>query len=368
MAPARSKSNPRISKLRRAIKQSGADALLVTNFKNVTYLSGFTGEDSYLLVTSREVIVFSDPRFAEQLESECPDFQIDIRQPGTSLLGAVAKAATKAKLQRLAIEGTSMTVHMLGQLSGKLPKVEIKPVNGLVEDLREIKDKTEIAQIRESVAIAEKAFAVAKAGLRGDQSEKEIEAILTYEIQRNGGSGPSFPPIVGVGPRAALPHCKPNMTRIEEDDFVLIDWGADYQFYKSDLTRVLFYGKVPAKMKKMYETCLKAQLAAIDAIKPGAIMADVDKAARSIISKAGWGKYFRHSLGHGIGLDIHESPRLGSLSNRPLEPGMVVTVEPGIYLTGFGGVRIEDDILVTKDGHEVLTNVPKSFEEATISL
>ncbi|MBA2115999.1 M24 family metallopeptidase [Bremerella alba] len=368
MAISRSKSNPRVTKLRRQLKQCGADALLVTNFKNVTYLTGFTGDDSYLLVTAKDEVLFSDPRYTEQLEQECPHVKLEVREPGTSILDSVATAVTKAKIGKLGIESLSMTVQLFNKVVAKLPKVEIKPLNGLVEDLREIKDKGEIVQIREAVSLAEKAFAVLKAGLRGEQTEKELEALMTYEIQRNGGRGTSFTPIVGVGPRAARPHGTPGMVKMEEDSFVLIDWGADYQFYKSDLTRVLFYGKVPAKMRKMYETCLKAQLAAIDKIKPGVIMSDVDKAARSIIAKAGWGKQFGHGLGHGIGLDIHEAPRLNSLSNRPLEPGMVVTVEPGIYFPGFGGVRIEDDILVTKDGHEVLTSVPKTFEEATISI
>ncbi|GAA4423296.1 Xaa-Pro peptidase family protein [Bremerella cremea] len=368
MTTSRPRSNPRISKLRRKLKQCGADALLVTNFKNVTYLSGFTGDDSYLLVTAKEVILFSDPRFTVQIETECPNLEMDIREPGTSILSRVGKAVARTKIGRLGIESGSMSVQLYQQVRKKLATIEVKPLDGLVEELREIKDKTEIAQIREAVSLAEKAFAVIRAGLRGDKVEKELEAQLTYEIQRNGGRGTSFPPIVGVGERSALPHVAPTMKRIEEGAFVLIDWGADYQMYKSDLTRVLFYGKVPAKMRKMYEVCLQAQLAAIKAIKPGVAISAVDHAARSIIAEAGWGKQFRHGLGHGIGLDIHEAPRLAGSVDRPLEPGMIVTVEPGIYFPGFGGVRIEDDILVTNDGHEVLTSVPKSFDEAHVSI
>ncbi len=368
MAIMRGKSSPRVVKLRRQIKQCGADALLVTNSNNVTYLTGFTGGDSYLLVTPKEEILFSDPRYSEQLEAECPQVKLEVREPGTSILDSVASTVGKAKIGKLGIESQSMTVHLFRKVVARLPKVDVHPLDGLIESHRVIKDKSEIAKTREAINLAEKAFAVLKAGLRADQTEKELEALLTYEIQRNGGRGTSFPPIVGVGPRAARPHGTPGMVKMEEDNFVLIDWGADYQFYKSDLTRVLFYGKVPAKMRKMYDVCLKAQLAAIDKIKPGVIMSDIDKAARSVIAKAGWGKQFAHGLGHGIGLDIHESPRLNSLSHRPLEPGMIVTVEPGIYFTGFGGVRIEDDILVTKDGHKVLTSVPKSFEESTVSL
>lgn len=368
MAASPTKPSPRVGKIRRLIKQSGVQALLVTNFKNVTYLTGFTGDDSYLLVTPKELILFSDPRYSEQLEQECPHVKLEIREPGTSILAAVARVVKKAKISQLGIESQSVTIQMFHQVVAHLPKVQVEPLDGLVEQLRVIKDKSEIDLIREAIVLAEKAFAVCKAGLRGDQTEKEVEALITYEIQRNGGRGTSFPPIVGVGPRAARPHGTPEMVRMEEDSFVLIDWGADYKFYKSDLTRVLFYGKVPAKMKKMYNVCLKAQLAAIDAIKPGALISEVDNKARSIIAKAGWGKNFGHGLGHGIGLDIHEAPRLGSSVDQLLEPGMVVTVEPGIYFPGFGGVRIEDDILVTKDGHEVLTSTPKSYEESTISI
>lgn len=366
MANPRSKSSPRTAKLRRLIKEQGAEALLVTNFKNVTYLTGFTGDDSYLLVTPKDEILLSDPRYTTQLEEECPGLNLEIRQPGTSMLSSVEKVVGKAKVGKLGIESSSMTVQLYNQLSEKLRKVDLAPMDGLVEQLREIKDKEEIQLTREAVSLAEKVFAILKASLRGDQTERQIAADLEHEIRRNGGRGCSFPPIIAVGPRAALPHATPTDGTIDEDKFVLVDWGADFKGYKSDLTRVLFTGKAPAKMKKIYEVCLKAQLAAIEKIKPGAVMADVDNAARSVITKAGFGKEFGHGLGHGIGLDIHEAPRLAANQKRELQPGMIVTVEPGIYLPGFGGVRIEDDVLVTKDGHEVLSSVPKTFEEAQV--
>lgn len=366
MANPRSKSSPRTAKLRRLIKEQGAEALLVTNFKNVTYLTGFTGDDSYLLVTPKDEILLSDPRYTTQLEEECPGLNLEIRQPGTSMLSSVEKVVGKAKVGKLGIESSSMTVQLYNQLSEKLRKVDLAPVDGLVEQLREIKDKEEIQLTREAVALAEKVFAIMKASLRGDQTERQIAANLEHEIRKNGGRSCSFPPIIAVGPRAALPHATPTDGTIDEDKFVLVDWGADFKGYKSDLTRVLFTGKAPAKMKKIYEVCLKAQLAAIEKIKPGAVMADVDNAARSVITKAGFGKEFGHGLGHGIGLDIHEAPRLAANQKRELRPGMIVTVEPGIYLPGFGGVRIEDDVLVTKDGHEVLSSVPKTFEEAQV--
>lgn len=363
---ASAKSKSRLSKLRRQIKQEGFDSLLVTNFKNVTYLTGFTGDDSYLLVTPKTEILLSDPRYTTQLEEECPGLTLEIREPGTSILESVAKTAKKAKVKALGFEASSMTVGTHHTLAEKLGSIEFISASGLVENLREIKDKDEIGLIREAVSMAEKAFSVLKASLLPQQTEREIAANLEHEIRKYGGRGCSFPPIIAVGPRAALPHATPSEGRIEEAPFVLVDWGADYQGYKSDITRVLFTGKAPAKMKKIYQVVLKAQLAAIEKIKPGAKMSDVDRAARSVIAKAGFDKYFGHGLGHGVGLDIHESPRLNALSDRPLEAGMVITIEPGIYLPGFGGVRIEDDVLVTRDGHEVLTGVPKEFEETHV--
>jgi len=364
----RASVNPRIKKLRRLIKASNLDALLVTNVKNVTYLTGFTGDDSYLLVTPKSEMLLSDPRYSVQLEAEAPGLELEIRSPGTSMPACVKEVVAKHKLKTIGIEAGSMTVQMFQWMQSHLEGSEVVAIDGLVEGLRELKDKTEIEQTRVAVKLAEKAFAVAKACLRGDQSELEIAANLEHDIRKNGGRGCSFPPIVAVGPRAALPHATPTEGLIAEDKFVLIDWGADYQFYKSDLTRVLFTGKPSAKMAKIYRLVLKAQLAAIEKIKPGAIMSDIDHAARSVIAKGGFEKEFGHGLGHGLGLDIHEAPRLGVNQNRELEAGMIVTVEPGIYVPGLGGVRIEDDVLVTKDGHEVLTSVPKSLEESMVEI
>jgi Xaa-Pro aminopeptidase len=188
---------------------------------------------------------------------------------------------------------------------------------------------------------------------------------LEHQMRLFGAKGASFPSIIAVGPRAALPHARPTNKRIGEADFVLIDWGADC-LYKSDLTRVLVTGKIPPKLERIYGVVLNAQLRGIEAIGPGVACQDVDTAARKVIEDAGFGKHFGHGLGHGIGLDIHEGPRLGQGQKQILQPGMVVTVEPGIYFPGWGGVRIEDDVLVTKTGHEVLTRVPKQWSDACL--
>ena len=236
-------------------------------------------------------------------------------------------------------------------------------LTGTVEALREIKDESEIAAIREAIRFAERAFAMLRAGLREGESEKDTADALEGYLRRCGATGASFPPIVAVGVNSALPHARPTTTtRIGQDDFVLIDWGATGRPYKSDLTRVLVTGKVTPKFEAIYRTVLTALERGIAAIRPGVKAHDVDAEARSVIEEAGFGRFFDHGLGHGLGMDIHEAPRVRKGSNVVLEPGMVFTVEPGIYLPDWGGIRIEDDVLVTPDGCEVLSRLPRSLD------
>ncbi|MEM9185637.1 MAG: Xaa-Pro peptidase family protein [Planctomycetota bacterium] len=356
----------RVRKLRQLIKKNKADGLLVTSFVNVTYLTGFTGDDSYLLVTPDDLRLVTDSRYTTQLETECPDLPLRVRQTGEQMLPTVAEIVGKARVERLAVEADAMTVGQHNRLAEAAKGATLSPVAGLVEGLRAIKDKTEIAATREACVQARRAFEVVRAGLTPESTEKQVAAELEYQARRFGAKGLSFTPIVGVGERAALPHGEPSEKRIGEAPFVLIDWGANSGLYMSDLTRVLITGKAPAKFRKIYDIVLLAQVTAIEAIRPGVACRDVDAAARKIITKAGYGKYFGHGLGHGTGLEIHESPRLSKGQKDLLEPGMIVTVEPGIYLPGWGGVRIEDDVLVTKSGYEVLTDVPKQWDECRV--
>jgi Xaa-Pro aminopeptidase len=357
----------RRGRLRHLLQKAGVEGLLVTNSTNVTYLTGFTGEASYLLLTARDALLLSDFRFVEQLEQECPGLDVSVRKLGTEIPEAAAAAVRACKAVRLGVEAASMTVDLFLGLSENLKNVEFVPTKLLVEHLREIKDRDEIAAIREAIVIAERALGVVRASLRPEQTEKEIAAELENQIRRFGGSRCSFTPIVGVGPRGALPHATLSDRRIGESDFVLIDWGAVGSLYVSDLTRVLVTGKIPPKLETIYNIVLRAQQAGIAAIKPGAVMQDVDAAARKVIEDAGYGKRFGHGLGHGIGLQVHELPRLAAKQERTLKAGMVVTVEPGIYLPGWGGVRIEDDILVTRTGHEVLSSIPREFADCVLN-
>jgi len=356
----------RRDKLRKSLRKNGADSLLVTSFVNVTYLTGFTGDDSYLLITPRHAILLTDPRYTTQIEEECPNLDVEVRAVKMTMLELIQRIVAKADVSLLAIEADSITVGLRDRMASKLPKLELVPVAGLVEQLRIIKDKEEVAEIRRAAQQAERAFAVIRASLRPEQTEKEVADDLENQMRLFGAKGASFPSIVAVGARAALPHARPTEKRIGESEFVLIDWGADGRLYKSDLTRVLVTAKIPPKLERVYGVVLKAQMRAIEAIRPGISCQDVDSVARRVIDDAGFGRNFGHGLGHGLGLEVHEAPRLGQGQKQLLEPGMVVTVEPGIYLPGWGGVRIEDDVLVTKTGHELLTSMPKQWADACL--
>jgi len=358
----------RVKKLRQLIRRSKADALLVTNFVNVTYLTGFTGDDSYLLVTLDGETLISDERYTLQLSDECPELDVVSREPGQLMLPTVADLVAESGIDRLGVEAGSMTVGLQAALAEFLPEVAFEPASNLVETLRIKKDNSEIEATRLACRQAERAFHVVRALITPETTEKDIAAELEYQARRAGAKGLSFPPIVAVGPRAALPHAHPTSKKVVESPFTLIDWGANSGLYVSDLTRMIAIGKLSQKFQKIYQVVLDAQLAAIDAIKPGATCDHVDSVARGIITKARYGKYFGHGLGHGTGLEIHESPRLARGQEKvKLEPGMIITVEPGIYLPEWGGIRIEDDILVTKTGHEVLSNVPKQLDDCYLS-
>lgn len=352
------------------LREKHLSAFLISTEANVRYLTGFTGDSTYLLITKEDAILISDSRYTTQIDEECggTGLEVYIRPHTQKMHEAVGKTVKKLKLPQVAFEAGTVTVETHQTLQTELKGTELVPMSGVVEDLRQVKDAGEISEIRQAVRFAEKGFAVIRASLRPEMTELEVAHELEHAMRRFGSPGASFPPIIAVGPRGALPHAHPTGVRIGDAESVLIDWGANSMgCYKSDLTRVLVTGKFSAKLEKLYKVVLKAQLAGIAAIRPGAKCAEVDGAARKVIEDAGFGKYFGHSLGHGVGLNIHELPRLATISDTVLKPGMVVTVEPGIYIPGVHGVRIEDDVLVLKDGHEVLTSVPKNPEDAIIN-
>ena len=353
----------RRDKLRRTLARAGADALLVTNFTNVTYLTGFTGDDSFLLLRRDGDTLLSDGRYTTQIREECPELDVVIRGPTVKLLDAVARLVRSAGVGRLAFEGDSLTVALRDHLAGKLPKVELVSTLGLVGEFRMRKDRDEVARIRRAIECAESAFSAVCGALSPEKTEKQVADELDFAMRRRGAQCASFPPIVASGERAALPHAPTTDLPIGESGFVLMDWGARVDLYVSDLTRVVIRGKLSAKLRRVYAVVLEAQMKAIEAIRPGVAAKDIDAVARGIIADAGFGRRFGHGLGHGIGLAVHEAPGLASTSDTVLQPGMVVTVEPGVYIPHWGGVRIEDDVLVTRNGCEVLSNAAKELEE-----
>ena len=356
----------RIDRLRRLLAGMDHDAIVVSSTTNVGYLTGFTGDSTPLLVTRDRAIAVSDFRYAEALGEECPGLETHIRPVARKLWAAVAEVVDKLGVKHLAFEANAMLVADQIALRDALPAVAIAAVFGRVESLRAVKDDGEVAAVRAAIRAAERAFRMLRDGLDPRESELQTAELLESFLKRCGSSRPAFDPIVAAGPRSALPHATPTVAgSIGEHPFVLVDWGATVTGYRSDLTRMIVTGNVGEEFGRIYRTVLDAQARAIAAIRPGARASDVDAAARTAIEEAGFGKLFGHGLGHGIGLAVHESPSLRPDSDDVLLPGMIVTVEPGIYRPGWGGIRIEDDILVTPDGREVLTSLPKSMESLT---
>ena len=355
----------RRERLRHKLKGEDLSAVLISSATNVSYLTGFSGDSSVLLVARDRDVILSDGRFTTQLEQECQGLEARIRDTSQTMNQAIAQAVGLLQTRRLGFEAAVVSVADFEQLRGSMPTVEMAATHDLVEGLRQIKDEAEMAAVREAIEYAEKAFAMVRAELRPEATEKEIADRLEASLRQCGATASSFPSIVAVGVRAAQPHARPTAsTRIGDDDFVLFDWGAAGRPYKSDLTRVLVTGKVTPEFERIYRIVLAAQERGIAAIRPGVKAQDVDAEARSVIEQAGFGRFFTHGLGHGLGMDVHEAPRLRKESETILEPGMIVTVEPGIYLPDWGGIRIEDDVLVTDEGREVLTSLPKTLEWA----
>jgi len=356
----------RLKTLQKRLALLNVDALLVSNPVDIRYLSGFVGDDSWLLVGSRSHIVriLSDFRFEEQIQIEAPHAKVIMRK--TSLTVALKNLCSKLNIQKVGLQQDDLTVSQHQAIGKALGKTHIKAVDDGLLNQRAVKDSPEIAPIRKALKIQQEAFRRTCAFIEPGMTEYQIAAYLEYQMRLLGADGTSFPSIVAADANASLPHAIPGSKKVRKGGIILIDWGAKFKSYCSDLTRVVAIGKMPAKIKEIYSVCLEAQLAAIDAITPGKLLSDIDDVARKIISKAGYGKEFGHSLGHGIGLDIHEQPVLASRAKGVLEPGHIVTVEPGIYIPGVGGVRIEDDVWVTKMGKKVLSDLPKSLESTII--
>ncbi|HET6575621.1 MAG TPA: Xaa-Pro peptidase family protein [Fimbriiglobus sp.] len=353
----------------KTLKKDNIDAILVTHPVNVTYLTGFTGDSSYLVATGKQVVLVSDSRFDEQIKEECPGLEVHIRPHDQTTVEAAVEVLTKAGVKAVGLEADDATLGLLADLQEKGAKLTFAPVRGRVEALRALKDPSEVEHVRAAVKAAERAFVMFKSMLREADTEKDMSDAIEAYVRRSGGRGCPFPPIVAVGDRGALPHAPPTDRQLGDASKLLVDWGADLG-YKCDLTRTFRspFGTAPTRRNKqervgynfeeIYELVRTAQEAAVAAIRDGVPAAEVDAAARQVITDAGYGEYFTHGTGHGIGLEVHEAPRVRANSPDVLAIGNVITIEPGIYLPEWGGVRLEDDFLVTRDGCVRLTTLP----------
>ncbi len=348
----------RRSKLSSILRESRADAFLTSFLPNCRYLSGFTGSNATLLVSADRAILFTDPRYELQAPQEA---DCEVRIVKGSLIKEVAKWVKRLRFRALAIESQHITFEAHKSLEEAVSQIRLKPVANAVEKLRMVKSEGEIEAIRISVELNSKALEQALRRFKSSMSEMDLAAEIEYRMRRLGAERPSFETIVAAGERSALPHARPTSKAIGTDHLLLIDMGSSVAGYASDMTRTFAVGKLNVKSRRMYRAVLESQLAAIDAIKPGVLCGSVDGAARKVLRGYGLDRYFVHSTGHGLGLEIHEPPRVGRKEQTKLEAGMVITVEPGVYEAGVGGIRIEDTVVVTSDGCKPLTPTSKEL-------
>jgi Xaa-Pro aminopeptidase len=359
----------RQERLRRILAQESLDGLLVTNVKDIRYLSGFNSKDCLLLVLGQGAVIISDVRDEAALQvlrgTGIADVAIGTQH---RLPETVREQCRQRGVRRLGIQADHLTLAAKAALAARMGSEQLTETNGLIGSLRMRKDATELALIERAIAIHEAALTTALPQLRVGMSELEFCAVLEYEMRRRGAEGTSFSTMVASGARSHVIHYATSALPIRPG-VLLVDMGALYEGYCSDMTRTFGFGMMPPKIREIFAIVREAQRSAIAAIRPGRTCAAIDAVAREIITRAGYGEQFGHGLGHGIGLDIHESPRFNQLqTDIVLEPGMVMTVEPGIYLPGVGGVRIEDDIVVTDEGCRVLTRYPRELDDLMLDL
>jgi len=357
----------RLRRCRETMRREHLAAFIVSDPVNVSYLTGFSGDDSVLILTPHDKILVTDSRFTLQARQECGRLRLYLRREGMTLallevlrrLNLLPQKGSK-RPKLIGIEADHLTVTQHQSLRKKIGQNLIATC-GLLRELRLCKDAYEIDRLRTAIKIAQDAMTALKPLIKPGCTEQGLAARLDYEMAIRGAAAAAFPSIAAVGPHAAQPHAIPGLSRVKNRSTILFDWGAAYQGYRSDLTRCWVVGKIPPDFAEAYRIVLDAQLAAIQKVKPGAAIADVDAAARACFPK----KFpvYGHGTGHGIGLNIHEGPALGPRATGELRPGMVITVEPGIYLPGKFGIRIEDNVQVTDTGHRLLSNLAKGGDD-----
>lgn len=352
----------RMQALREALAKAGADALLVTHLPNVLYLCGFSGSSGVLLVESARATLFTDGRYRVQAREEAAGVRVRIARG--SLMAAAGEQLRKGRKARVAFDPTRLTVaekRRLGDAGG--PRVRWVAQEGLVEQFRAVKSPEELQRMRQAARLASEVFGEILGLLKPGVRELEIAAEIEYRMRRKGATGPAFETIVASGPRAALPHARPTDKQLRKNELVVLDLGAILAHYCCDLTRTVYVGRAPARVRRWYEAVCQAQVAAREALRVGVAAGTVDAAARRALKGFRLEHRFVHSTGHGLGLEVHEEPRLARGQTRLVQAGNVVTLEPGVYVEGVGGIRIEDDVVVLADRTEVLTSAPREFLE-----
>lgn len=339
------------------------DAVLVSDGYNMRYLSGFRGATGYLFLTPQRKVLMTDSRYTTQAKEEAPDFEVLEIGGDVTYESLLAQLAAETGISSILFEDTQLIYADAEKLKNACPDVQWVPAGERLNSLRILKSDEELACIARAEAIGDEAFSRILNDIRPGVTELQIAAKLEYYMKEAGALGTSFDTIVASGLHSAMPHAIPSARKIEAGDFVTMDFGCLYEGYCSDMTRTIVVGKADEKQKEIYHTVLQAQLAAIDAIRAGVVASDVDAVARKIIADAGYGDCFGHGLGHSVGLFIHEDPRLSPKCHEVLRENVTMTVEPGIYVPGFGGVRIEDLVCITKDGCVDYAHSPKELIE-----
>ena len=336
------------------------DAVLITSPHNLQYFSGFAGGEGFCLLSHSSKTIFVDSRYTVEAVSECKGFEV-VEFSGGNLFELITAQLNKISAKVIAYEDLCLTVATFNQMKDKLDGISFVPLGDKADIIRSIKTDEEIALLRKAERIGDMAFKQVLPMIKLGMTENDLAAELEYQMRKSGASGTSFDTIAVSGKKTAMPHGRPDEKKLEYGDFVTMDFGCIYKGYCSDMTRTVVMGEASSKQIEVYNTVLAAQLEGLKTIKAGVVAKDADYAARRIIEDAGYGSYFGHSLGHGVGLMIHEQPNLSPRSETVLVPNMIVTCEPGIYIQDFGGVRIEDMVAVKENGCENLTSSTKEL-------
>ena len=351
----------RTEKLMKLLNELNVDGIFLTDLYNLRYFTGFTGTTGVALATKKGNFFYSDFRYRSQAEAQVSKMGFEFREVSRGSLKFVGEHAEKLGLKKIGFEDNNVTFAMYQKLK-EVFKAELVPVGEKIMYERMIKSDEEILMIKKAIEISDIAFSEALKVIKEGVSEREISAYMEYIQKKNGAEDKSFETILASGVRSAMPHGVASNKKIQKEEFITMDFGAYYNGYVSDMTRTVYYGNnITERHKEIYNLVLEAQILGINTIKEGMMSDDVDKVVRNFLTEKGYGEYFGHGLGHGIGVEIHEFPYLSSASHIELKENMVVTSEPGLYFDGWGGVRIEDDVVVKKDGREVLNKSNKEL-------